>query len=30
MRNLDIADTRAKLDLYRKQGQLDGGQFELT
>ncbi len=30
MRNLDIADTRQKLDLYRKQGQIDGGQFELT
>ncbi len=30
MRNLDIQDTRAKLDLYRQQGQLDGGQFELT
>jgi argininosuccinate synthase len=30
MRNLDIEDTRAKLDLYRQQGQLDGGQFELT
>jgi len=30
MRNLDIHDTRAKLDLYRQQGQLDGGQFELT
>jgi argininosuccinate synthase len=30
MRNLDIYDTRAKLDLYRQQGQLDGGQFELT
>ena len=30
MRNLDIADTRAKLDLYRSQGQIDGGQFELT
>lgn len=30
MRNLDIADTRQKLDMYRKQGQLDGGQFELT
>jgi argininosuccinate synthase len=30
MRNLDIADTRQKLDLYRRQGQLDGGQFELT
>jgi len=30
MRNLDIEDTRAKLDLYRQQGQLDGGQFDLT
>lgn len=30
MRNLDIQDTRAKLDLYRRQGQIDGGQFELT
>lgn len=30
MRNLDIADTRAKLDLYRRQGQIEGGQFELT
>jgi argininosuccinate synthase len=30
MRNLDIMDTRAKLDLYRKQGQIEGGQFELT
>jgi argininosuccinate synthase len=30
MRNLDIQDTRAKLDRYRQQGQLDGGQFELT
>ena len=30
MRNLDIQDTRHKLDLYRKQGQIDGGQFELT
>ena len=30
MRNLDIQDTRAKLDLYRQQGQLDGGQFDLT
>ncbi len=30
MRNLDIQDTRAKLDLYRQQGQIDGGQFELT
>ena len=30
MRNLDIADTRTKLDMYRKQGQIEGGQFELT
>ncbi|MFM7030111.1 MAG: argininosuccinate synthase [Micrococcales bacterium] len=30
MRNLDIADTRAKLDLYRRQGQIEGGQFELA
>ena len=30
LRNLDIADTRAKLDLYRKQGQIDGGNLELT
>ena len=30
MRNLDIADTRQKLDMYRKQGQIEGGQFELT
>jgi argininosuccinate synthase len=30
MRNLDIQDTRAKLDLYRQQGQIEGGQFELT
>lgn len=30
MRNLDIQDTRQKLDMYRKQGQIDGGQFELT
>ena len=30
MRNLDIQDTRSKLDLYRKQGQIDGGKFELT
>ncbi|MEY4458199.1 MAG: argininosuccinate synthase [Actinomycetota bacterium] len=30
MRNLDIQDTRTKLDLYRQQGQLDGAQFELT
>ena len=30
MRNLDIEDTRTKLDMYRKQGQLDGGKYELT
>ncbi len=30
LRNLDIADTRAKLDLYRRQGQIDGGNLELT
>jgi len=30
MRNLDIADTRQKLDLHRKQGQIEGGQFELA
>lgn len=30
MRNLDIFDTRSKLDLYRKQGQIDGGNLELT
>lgn len=30
MRNLDIADTRAKLDMYRRQGQIEGGQFELA
>jgi argininosuccinate synthase len=29
MRNLDIADTRAKLELYRDQGQLGGGDFNL-
>jgi len=29
MRNLDIADTRAKLELYRLQGQLGGGEFQL-
>jgi len=29
MRNLDIADTRAKLELYKAQGQLGGGQFKL-
>lgn len=30
MRNLDIADTRAKLDLYAAQGQLGDGQFKLV
>ena len=30
MRNLDIADTRAKLELYKAQGQLGGGQFKLV
>jgi argininosuccinate synthase len=29
MRNLDIADTRAKLELYRDQGQLGIGEFKL-
>jgi argininosuccinate synthase len=29
MRNLDIADTRAKLDLYASQGQLGGSDFDL-
>jgi argininosuccinate synthase len=29
MRNLDIADTRAKLEMYRAQGQLGGGEFKL-
>ncbi len=29
IRNLDIADTRAKLELYRSQGQLGGGEFKL-
>ncbi len=29
MRNLDIADTRAKLEMYRDQGQLGGGEFRL-
>ena len=29
MRNLDIADTRAKLELYASQGQLGGAQFKL-
>jgi argininosuccinate synthase len=30
MRNLDIQDTRSKLDLYREQGQIEDGQFDLT
>jgi argininosuccinate synthase len=30
LRNLDIADTRQKLDQYRKQGQIDSGNLELT
>jgi argininosuccinate synthase len=29
MRNLDIADTRAKLEMYRAQGQLGKGEFKL-
>ena len=29
MRNLDIADTRSKLELYAAQGQLLGGHAEL-
>jgi argininosuccinate synthase len=29
MRNLDIADTRAKLELYRSQGQIGDGEFKL-
>jgi argininosuccinate synthase len=29
MRNLDIADTRAKLELYRGQGQIGDGEFKL-
>ena len=29
MRNLDIADTRSKLEMYRNQGQLGGGDFTL-
>jgi argininosuccinate synthase len=29
MRNLDIADTRAKLEMYRDQGQLSSGEFKL-
>ncbi|MFM1937928.1 MAG: hypothetical protein RLZZ320_786 [Actinomycetota bacterium] len=30
MRNLDIADTRAKLELYRSQGQIGKGNFDLV
>ncbi|CAB5078242.1 unannotated protein [freshwater metagenome] len=30
MRNLDIADTRAKLEMYTAQGQLGDGQFRLV
>jgi argininosuccinate synthase len=30
MRNLDIADTRSKLNLYRKQGQIEPHNLELT
>jgi argininosuccinate synthase len=30
MRNLDIQETRSKLDLYREQGQIEDGQFDLT
>ncbi len=30
MRNLDIADTRAKLELYRNQGQIGKGNFDLV
>ena len=29
MRNLDIADTRTKLEMYRDQGQLGAGEFKL-
>jgi argininosuccinate synthase len=29
MRNLDIADTREKLEIYRAQGQLGSGEFTL-
>ena len=29
MRNLDIADTHAKLELYRAQGQIGDGEFQL-
>jgi len=30
MRNLDIQDTRAKLEIYRSQGQIGNGKFELA
>lgn len=30
MRNLDIADTRNKLEMYREQGQIGKGKFELA
>lgn len=30
MRNLDIADTRAKLEMYRSQGQIGNGNFDLV
>jgi argininosuccinate synthase len=30
MRNLDIADTRAKLEMYRAQGQIGKGNFDLV
>ena len=30
MRNLDIADTRAKLEMYRNQGQIGKGNFDLV
>ncbi|MFM2175234.1 MAG: hypothetical protein RLZZ527_310, partial [Actinomycetota bacterium] len=30
MRNLDIQDTRAKLEMYRNQGQIGDGKFELA
>jgi argininosuccinate synthase len=30
MRNLDIQDTRSKLEMYRKRGQIGKGNFELA
>ena len=30
MRNLDIQDTRTKLEMYRNQGQIGDGKFELA